>query len=123
VKSVVRKGLSQPQEKKPNLPSFGVGERSMRKGDRLLTATRKGFKDRLVLILGVAIGSYFDGVFAEATTSMFCEICSGVFVALIEEPAYAPKIRFAVSCCTGEEVAWTSIDPLHGNIRFEEGID
>ena len=95
----------------------------MRKGDRLLTASGKSLKDRLVLILGVAIGSCFHSIFAKATSSMLREIRGGVLVALIEEPVYAPKIRFATFCRAGEKVAWTAIDPLQGNVGFEEGID
>jgi hypothetical protein len=108
---------------RPNLPRFSVRERSMRKSDWFLTTSRKSLKDRLVLILCIAISGRFHGVFAEATTSMLCEICSGVLVALIEELAYATKICLAASCSAGEEVAWTAIDPLHGNVGFEEGID
>jgi hypothetical protein len=43
-----------------------------------------------------------------------------VFVALIKEPSYAPKIRFAAFRCAGEEVAWTAIDPLHHDVGFEK---
>lgn len=95
----------------------------MRECDGLLSFACKGVEDRLVLVLGIAIGSGLDGIFAEAAPGMLHEIGGGVLVALVEVAPNAAERRLAMASSAGEKVERAVVEPFDSDIVFEERVN